>query len=132
MIECSADKPGGVFMRFTVRDLLWLMVALGMGLGWYDCHRTHAKKLGLAQALSFSRDGYLEHDVRTEQVGTNRRVRVIHGERRGDDGKLLDVNPLATHTYTLNYLGDLVSEEWLGTSIPTRGSRGTSPSPRLR
>jgi hypothetical protein len=28
-------KLAGVFMRFTIRDVLWLTVVLSMGMGWW-------------------------------------------------------------------------------------------------
>ena len=27
-------------LRFTIRDLLWLMAAVGMGVGWWMDHQT--------------------------------------------------------------------------------------------
>src|SRR5687768_10897739 len=31
-VQCRADNAGGVFMRFTTRDLLWLMALAACGL----------------------------------------------------------------------------------------------------
>jgi hypothetical protein len=35
MVEFPAAKLAGFFMRFTIRDLLWLTVVVAMGCGWY-------------------------------------------------------------------------------------------------
>jgi hypothetical protein len=32
MVECPARKLAGFFMRFTIRDLLWLMAMAGIGV----------------------------------------------------------------------------------------------------
>src|SRR5688572_29529113 len=34
MVECPAGKLAGSFMRFTIRDLLWLMAVVALGAGW--------------------------------------------------------------------------------------------------
>jgi hypothetical protein len=34
MLECPAGKLVGFFMRFTIRDLLWLIVVAAMGCAW--------------------------------------------------------------------------------------------------
>ena len=34
MVEWPCGETGGAFMRFTIRDLLWLMVVVGMAIGW--------------------------------------------------------------------------------------------------
>ena len=35
MVECPAGKLAGFFMRFTIRDVLWLMVVIGMACAWW-------------------------------------------------------------------------------------------------
>jgi hypothetical protein len=35
MVECPAGKLAGVFMRFTIRDLMWLTVVAAFGVGWW-------------------------------------------------------------------------------------------------
>jgi hypothetical protein len=35
MVECPARKTAGSFMRFTIRDLLWLMVVVAVALAIY-------------------------------------------------------------------------------------------------
>ncbi len=34
MVECPAGKLAGFFMRFTIRDLLWLTVVVAFSAGW--------------------------------------------------------------------------------------------------
>ena len=41
MVECPAEKLAGFFMRFTIRDVLWLMVVMGLASGWF----IHADRL---------------------------------------------------------------------------------------
>jgi hypothetical protein len=38
-------ETGGVFMRFTIRDLLWLMVVVGLAVGWWLGHCAAARRL---------------------------------------------------------------------------------------
>jgi hypothetical protein len=35
MVKCPTGKLAGLFMRFTIRDLLWLIVVVAMGLAWW-------------------------------------------------------------------------------------------------
>ena len=34
MVQCPAGKLAGFFMRFTIRDLLWAMVVVGLVVAW--------------------------------------------------------------------------------------------------
>ena len=34
MVECPTRKLAGFFMRFTIRDLLWLMAVVAFAIGW--------------------------------------------------------------------------------------------------
>jgi hypothetical protein len=33
---------GGFFMRFTIRDVLWLMVVVGLAIGWWQAETRRA------------------------------------------------------------------------------------------
>ena len=35
VVECPAGKLAGLFMRFTIRDALWLTVVVGLGAAWF-------------------------------------------------------------------------------------------------
>ena len=35
MVQCPAGKLAGFFMRFTMRDLLWLLLVIAILCGWY-------------------------------------------------------------------------------------------------
>jgi hypothetical protein len=35
MVQCPAGKLAGFFMRFTIRDLLWLTVVVGIVAAWW-------------------------------------------------------------------------------------------------
>ena len=46
--------------RFTIRDVLWLTVVIGMGLGWFDDH-TQSKRLAdlaLTAAMAMNAEGW--------------------------------------------------------------------------
>src|SRR5262245_4945606 len=45
MVECPAGTSAGFFMRFTIRDMLWLTVVVGMGCGWLIEHRITSTRL---------------------------------------------------------------------------------------
>ena len=43
MVECPAGKLAGFFMRFTIRDLLWLtVVVVGLAVTLWIQHRVNA------------------------------------------------------------------------------------------
>lgn len=62
MVECLAGKLAGFFMRFTIRDLLWLMAVVGLGVGWWiEFHRSPTRRLEhRAEALEYalSQEGF--------------------------------------------------------------------------
>jgi len=35
MVQCPAGKLAGQFMRFTIRDVIWLTVVVALGIGWW-------------------------------------------------------------------------------------------------
>jgi hypothetical protein len=39
MVQCPAGKLAGFFMRFTIRDLIWLVVVVGLAVGWWLDHQ---------------------------------------------------------------------------------------------
>ena len=49
-----------VFMRFTIRDLLWLMVVVAMGVGWFVDHRQsrHWCELAITAADVLDAEGW--------------------------------------------------------------------------
>ena len=51
--------------RFTLRDLFWLVLVVGMGCGWSMEHRRHAGDSQTIKDLSFQRDAYM---LRAEQL----------------------------------------------------------------
>lgn len=42
MVECSARELAGLFMRFTIRDLLWLMVVVSILGAWWVDHKLYS------------------------------------------------------------------------------------------
>ena len=48
-------------MRFTIRDLLWLMVVVGLGLGWWLDHGTVAGYNKSLWAHNIRKDSALFH-----------------------------------------------------------------------
>jgi hypothetical protein len=42
MVECPAGNWRGFFMRFTIRDVLWLTVVIGMALAWWLHYREYS------------------------------------------------------------------------------------------
>jgi hypothetical protein len=60
MVECPAGKLAGFFMRFTIRDLLWLTIVVAMGVGWLLSSRHQASET--AQAYELAR--FLEEQLR--------------------------------------------------------------------
>jgi hypothetical protein len=62
-----ASAGGMALMRFTIRDLLWLMVVVGLAIGWWvDRSRLIEKVAKLKSDLNFSRavdgiGGNLDH-----------------------------------------------------------------------
>ena len=36
VVQCPAGKLAGFFMRFMIRDVLWLTVVVALGLGWWQ------------------------------------------------------------------------------------------------
>jgi hypothetical protein len=113
--------------RFTNREVLLLMVAFGMGLGWLNSYRMTGRRLGLIDALKSA-----EHDVSVTRLkNSSCRVRIVCGNSRSEDGRLQDVEPLSTHTYTLNNMGDLVNDEWeLVKQLNLPATRKSSLTPR--
>jgi hypothetical protein len=47
MVECPAGELAGFFMRFTIRDWLWLAALLAIAGGWYF----HAWTLWIGMAM---------------------------------------------------------------------------------
>jgi hypothetical protein len=35
MVQCPGGKLAGFFMRFTIRDVLLVMVIIGLAVGWW-------------------------------------------------------------------------------------------------
>jgi hypothetical protein len=62
MVECPAGKLAGFFMRFTIRDLLWLMVVVaafctGTQLDRYlEQHRANPREASIRAALDQNTD----------------------------------------------------------------------------
>jgi hypothetical protein len=54
--------------RFTIRDLLWLMVVVGLGVCWYCEYRTHAADLSTLNAVRGERDKLQQTQDRMEQI----------------------------------------------------------------
>jgi hypothetical protein len=44
MVEYPAKKLSGFFMRFTIRDLMWLMLAVSILSAWLIDHRMQLKE----------------------------------------------------------------------------------------
>jgi hypothetical protein len=44
-------------MRFTIRDLLWLMVVVGLVIGWRMCYVRSEKRLEVARQLRWDTIG---------------------------------------------------------------------------
>jgi hypothetical protein len=42
MVQCPAGKLAGFFMRFTIRDLLWLTVVVGIVAAWWIHYRQYS------------------------------------------------------------------------------------------
>ena len=62
MVECLAGKLVRCFVRFTIRDVLWLTVVVAMAMGWY-CDRANQK----AERITESRiQGGLLRSAQTE------------------------------------------------------------------
>ena len=61
MIKCSTGNTGGIFMRFTIRDLLWLTLVVGLAAGWL-AERSFARVFWLESADFQTRrgDGYMK------------------------------------------------------------------------
>lgn len=55
--------------RFTIRDLLWLMVVVAMGLGWYS-HFAHERKRLDAERAQI----YAERDIMKAGLIEQRRL----------------------------------------------------------
>ena len=51
--------------RFTLRDLFWLVLVVGMGCGWSMEHRRHAGDSQTIKDLSSQREAYM---LRAEQL----------------------------------------------------------------
>jgi hypothetical protein len=62
MVECPAGKLAGVFMRFTIRDVLWLTVVVAMGVAWWLDHTAAANRFSRRErelVLSLGRGGVI-------------------------------------------------------------------------
>jgi uncharacterized protein HemX len=69
----TETKPKRRWFRFSIRDLLWLTVVVGMGLGWWIDH--HRQTTLTAEATAFAESllpreptiGYLQRQIQQVQ-----------------------------------------------------------------
>jgi hypothetical protein len=62
--------------RFTIRDVLWLMVVVGLGLGWLAEHRQHGATI---QELKEANNGkaFAENGWQHNAVEHNKTLRLL-------------------------------------------------------
>jgi hypothetical protein len=92
--------------RFTIRELVLLTAFVAMGMGWWLDHRRKLP-MALLDALQFRGDRAVA-DVRAVKDKDRIRVFVMHGDGRGDDGKLLGTYPGGYTTLYLSRQGEVV------------------------
>lgn len=49
MVECPLGKLAGFFMRFTIREILWLTAIVAFGAGWFTDARRRDLSIQAAQ-----------------------------------------------------------------------------------
>jgi len=93
MVECPTGNTGGLFMRFTIRDLLWITVVVAMGAGWYLEYRNrgpenlklHGEIAKLEQSLaSKEREFWYKLHDRDDQMREHVKAleRAFHGAKK--------------------------------------------------
>ena len=79
MVECPAGEAGGISMRFTIRDLLWLIVVTALVVGWWDGNRRSMYGLPAYKMWGFEiAAGILEEKTGDKMVAERNGVRVSH------------------------------------------------------
>ena len=80
--------------RFTIRDLLWLMVVVGLAVGWWVQERRHR--------ADFFRYELLVEDINSSGVWQDSSGRVLQ-IGRGGRRNLYKITPFAKDPVTGNY-----------------------------
>src|SRR5687767_10504661 len=93
--------------RFTIRDVLWLTVVVGLGLGWWQSYRWQSQKLCLLDVVRFE-GGRGEADLSVMTEGETVSVFVMYGSGRTDGGQLLGTRPGGHMKYVLTRSGKTI------------------------
>ena len=92
--------------RFTIRDVLWLTVVVGMGCAWWLGQR-QKQPMALLDALKFRGDVAVA-DVRAVKDGDKISVFFMYGDGRSDKGKIVGTYPGGYTKYVLTKRGETV------------------------